>query len=286
MSILITLNFTLTNPLNPYGIIGLTPLFNILHIMDLETIKRVKEMNDRIRARANRLNPSFGQQQQSPQLQSSIPMGGFMGQNQIGGQSAIKIFKTPPKPLTPQEEQEKRFEERLAQYQKDQAELNLSQREAEFERTKLANEQIKSGNWKLDGEAVSAADMFDVTGNYYQQEFTSPTVGDRMQSSLQQFQENPMQFLMGGGQNIGELINYLNQANQLYQATGQEGNFMDSLLGGSQAGAVTGSALGGSYAPQGAAPRYNPGSSYVSQGFAPPTKLGGAPIYFGGANNY
>ena len=95
-----------------------------------------------------------------------------------------------------------------------------------------------------------------------------------------------MQFLMGGGQNIGELINYLNQANQLYQATGQEGNFMDSLLGGSQAGAVTGSALGGSYAPQGAAPRYNPGSSYVSQGFAPPTKLGGAPIYFGGANNY
>tara|TARA_R110002020_G_C16175053_1_gene764352 strand:- start:126 stop:713 length:588 start_codon:yes stop_codon:yes gene_type:complete len=147
------------------------------------------------------------------------------------------------------------FEDRERQYQQGVSEFNLGQREAELENRKA--------------EAEDAA-----------------TFGSRMQSSLQQFQANPMEFLMGGGANMGELIGYLNQANQLYQATGQEGNFMDSLLGGSQAGAVTGSALGGSYAPQGAAPRYNPGSSYVSQGFAPPTKLGGAPIYFGGANNY
>ena len=147
------------------------------------------------------------------------------------------------------------FEDRERQYQQGVSEFNLGQREAELENRKA--------------EAEDAA-----------------TFGSRMQSSLQQFQANPMEFLMGGGANMGELIGYLNQANQLYQATGQEGNFMDSLLGGSQAGAVTGSALGGSYAPQGAAPRYIPGSSYVSQGFAPPTKLGGAPIYFGGANNY
>ena len=50
------------------------------------------------------LNPSFGQQQQSLplQLQYSIPTGGFLGQNQIGGQSGINVYKRPPAPeLTP-----------------------------------------------------------------------------------------------------------------------------------------------------------------------------------------
>ena len=116
------------------------------------------------------------------------------------------------------------FEDRERQYQQGVSEFNLGQREAELENRKA--------------EAEDAA-----------------TFGSRMQSSLQQFQENPMQFLMGGGQNIGELINYLNQANQLFKATGQEGNFMDSLLGN------TSSPAPGSYAPV---------SNYASRGLAAP----------------
>tara|TARA_R110002153_G_scaffold231618_1_gene384817 strand:- start:67 stop:522 length:456 start_codon:yes stop_codon:yes gene_type:complete len=53
-------------------------------------------------------------------------------------------------------------------------------------------------------------------------------------------------------------MSYLGQANQLFKATGQEGNFMDFILGNSSTG------QGGSQ------PRYNPGSNYASQGFASP----------------
>jgi len=49
--------------------------------------------------------------------------------------------------------------------------------------------------------------------------------------SLRGFQENPSEFFKGGGQNLGELTNYLGQANQLFRATGQEGNLMDFILG-------------------------------------------------------
>ena len=62
--------------------------------------------------------PIFGQRQSSPyQLSMSIPTGGFMGQNQIGGQSSINVFRKPPPPLTPEQEREKMLEDRTRQYQ-------------------------------------------------------------------------------------------------------------------------------------------------------------------------
>jgi len=84
-----------------------------------------------------------------------------------------------------------------------------------------------------------------------------------LRNSINQFRNDPIAYLLGGGQNSStyspdQLMSYLGQANQLFRATGQEGNFMDFLLGNSSTG-------------QGVSqPRYNPGSSYASQGFAAP----------------
>jgi len=57
--------------------------------------------------------------------------------------------------------------------------------------------------------------------------------------SIQQFSNDPTAYLMGGnasGQRTNtlppdELMNYLQQANQMFQISGKEGNFMDDLLG-------------------------------------------------------
>tara|TARA_R110002167_G_scaffold320575_1_gene526407 strand:- start:157 stop:1101 length:945 start_codon:yes stop_codon:yes gene_type:complete len=83
-------------------------------------------------------------------------------------------------------------------------------------------------------------------------------------NSINQFRNDPMGYLLGGGKegsstySPDDLMSYLGQANQLFKATGQEGNFMDFILGNSSTG------QGGSQ------PRYNPGSNYASQGFASP----------------
>jgi len=179
--------------------------------------------------------------QQNSSLQYSIPTGGFMGQNQIGGQSSINVYRAPPPALTPEQQREKMFEDRANQYQQEMAELNLSQREAELEQKRIDDEQITRGKHRIDGRPVSAREMFEVTGNYYQQDYTTPQEvtpeqkrTNSIRQSLKQFQQNPMQFLLGGGQNVGELLGYLNTANQLFKATGQEGNFMDSLFGSLQ----------------------------------------------------
>lgn len=58
--------------------------------------------------------------------------------------------------------------------------------------------------------------------------------------SIQQFRDDPSGYLMGGGMSgqrtktiaPDELMNYLGKANQMFQLTGGEGNFMDYLLGG------------------------------------------------------
>tara|TARA_R100000234_G_scaffold119791_1_gene103790 strand:- start:29 stop:841 length:813 start_codon:yes stop_codon:yes gene_type:complete len=183
----------------------------------------------------NYRGPIFGQQQQ-PQLSMSIPMGGFMRQNQIGGQSAINVFRTPRPEPTAEELREQGLEDRAKRYQQDAAEFNLGQREAELEQSRIDAEQIASGNFTIDGRPVSAREMFEVTGNAYQQDYVTPPEPNSILQSLRQFQQDPMQFIFGGGQNVGELLGYLNQANQLFRLTGQEGSFMDALLGQSPMG--------------------------------------------------
>jgi hypothetical protein len=196
---------------------------------------------DRYRLGGDRYRgPIFGQQQ--PQLSMSIPTGGFMGQNQIGGQSSINVFRKPPPPLTPEQEEEKMLEDRARQYQQGLAELELGQREDELEQRRTDAEQIARGKHTIDGRPVSAREMFEVTGNYYQQDYVTPPKvtpeqarANSVQQSFEQFIQDPMQFIFGGGQNVGEVLNYVNQLNQLFNYSGQEGNFMDFLFGSSRA---------------------------------------------------
>ena len=281
---------------------------------------------DRYRLGGDRYrSPIFGQQQ--PQLSFSIPTGGFMGQNQIGGQSSINVFRTPRPELTP--------EELEAQYQQDVGEFNLGQKEAELEKRRAEAGEIASGRNMLNGQAVTRAEMDqyqqglerssrnnplyqdaqymaarramesppvrnkDKFGNFTEsekeysdrleeylspankrareQEFTRNLNESRRNAlinSINQFRNDPMGYLLGGGQGTStyspdDLMSYLGQANQLFRATGQQGNFMDFILGGSSTG------QGGSQ------PRYSPGSNYASQGFAAPTTPGGAPRFVG-----
>ena len=196
--------------------------------------------------------PSVPQQQSSPlELKYSIPSGGFMGQNQIGGQSRINVYRRPEPELTPEELEEQQFKERAERYQRDAAEFQLAQREAELEqsrrdrqiqenRDRNAARQIANRTYMLDGRPVSAEEMKAASGRYLPNYTTLPEVtpeqqrANSLQQSLRQFVQNPMQFLLGGGQNVGELFNYISRANQLYGLTGQEGSFMDSLFGQSR----------------------------------------------------
>jgi hypothetical protein len=263
--------------------------------MDYETIQRVKEMNDRIRASANRLNPIFGQQQQGNSY--SLPMGGnsFMRGNQIGGASRINVFKTPEPELTPEQLKAQQLEERAAQYQRDAAEFQLGQRESELEKRRAEAEEIASGRSMLNGQAVTRAEMdrylqgvkqsgakaqadFNRENPFYAAAKASmPKAPQRSQfsndadyqsaileystdankqareqqfnqslnklrrnaltKSINQFRDDPMSYLMGGGREGSStyspdaLMGYLGQASQLFKATGQEGNFMDFMLG-------------------------------------------------------
>ncbi len=271
-------------------------------------------------AESDKYRPIFGQQRPQPSM--SIPMGGFMGQNQIGGQSAINIYKAPEPELTP----EQRFENRAAQYQQDVAEFNLGQKEAELAKLRAEDEEIASGRFMLDGQAVTRAEMdeyrrgvkesgakaqadFDRENPFYmatkrsmepaptrrkdmfgrfsesekeysdrvkeylspankqarEQEFNQKLNESRrnaLTGSINQFINDPISYLMGGGQDSSTyspdaLMGYLGQANQLFKATGQEGNFMDFILGSAPTGAAS---------KQGS---YQPGTSFASQGFTP-----------------
>ena len=289
-------------------------------ITNLDSLLRQQAMNDRIRASASRLNPFFGQQQRSGSF--SIPTGGFMGQNQIGGSSSVNTYRAPKPELAPEELEEQELQERAAQYQQGVAEFNLGQKEAELEKRTAEAEEIASGRNMLNGEAVTRSEMdrylqgveqsgakaqanFSRENPFYaaakssmprapqpdqfsndqdyqsaiseylspankqarEQEFTrklNQSRSNALTNSINQFRNDPMGYLLGGGKegsstySPDDLMSYLGQANQLFKATGQEGNFMDFILGNSSTG------QGGSQ------PRYNPGSNYASQGFASP----------------
>ena len=173
----------------------------------------------------------------------------------FGGQSPLRPAPDVPSggqsPLRPKPASLMTSEELENQYQQETAEFNLSQRQAELEelrrdrriqegKDRNAAHQIKNRYYMLDGKPVSAEEMKAASGKYLREYTTPPKVTpeqertNSIRKSLRQFQQNPMQFLLGGGQNVGELFNYLNTANQLFKATGQEGNFMDSLFGSFQ----------------------------------------------------
>lgn len=64
---------------------------------------------------------------------------------------------------------------------------------------------------------------------------------DALRSSLEQFQQDPLSYLIGGGQggstySPSDLLEYLGLGQQLFRSTGQEGSFMDFLLGNTQPG--------------------------------------------------
>ena len=223
-----------------------------------------------------------------------------MGQNQIGKQSEINIYRAPQPELTPEELDAQQLEERAMQYQKDVGKFNLGQKEAELEKRRAEAEEIASGRNMLNGQAVTRAEMdqyqqavkqsgakaqadFNRADPFYarakqfiaqneppprpqmpgesQEQYSARVqryagqqqnrerrtnqVYNQMKEnalirSIQQFRDDPMSYLMGGrmsGQRTNtidpdELMNYLGQASQLFKATGQEGNFMDYLLGG------------------------------------------------------
>ena len=264
----------------------------------------------------NYRGPIFGQQQ--PQLFMSIPTGGFMGQNQIGGQSAINVFRTPPppspskagfgqSPLRPPGATfgqsplrppgavsrlgESSFKDRAEKYQRDVGEFNLGQKEAELKKRQAEADEIASGRFTIDGQAVTRAEMDQYQRNLerssrnnplmqdaqymaakasmpqapqrdqfvsdesyqtaisdylsnrraQQQRFTQNLNNSRRNAlinSINRFRNDPIGYLLGGGQGAStyspdQLLSYLGQANQLFRATGQQGDFMDFILGGS-----------------------------------------------------
>jgi hypothetical protein len=243
--------------------------------------------------RRNYRGPIFGQQQR-PQLSMSIPTGGFMGQNQIGGQSAINIYRTPRPALTPEELREQSLEDRAKRYQQEEAEFNIRQREAELAKRKSDAEEVASGQFTIDGQAVTRAEMDQYQRGLERSSRNNPLMQDAqymaakasmpqapqrdqflneqayqsaiseylspankqareqdfnqklnqsrrnaLRNSINQFRSDPIGYLLGGGQGTftyspDQLLSYLGQANQLFRATGQEGNFMDFILGGSQ----------------------------------------------------
>ena len=138
--------------------------------------------------------------------QPSAQAGGMSGQGNLLGSGAS-------------------FEDRKAQYEKDLGEYNLGKNKAQLAKLKAEDEEIASGKFMLNGQAVSR--------NEYEKdrEQSSENNSASMVGSLRSFQEDPSKFFMGGGQDLGELTNYLGQANQLFRATGQEGNLMDFILG-------------------------------------------------------
>ena len=304
-------------------------------------------MNNRLRASASRLNPIFGQQQQGNSY--SLPMGGnnFMRANQIGGASRINVFKTPEPELTPEQLEAQQLEERAAQYQQEVAEFNLGQREAELSKQRAEAEEIASGQFMIDGRAVTRAEMdqyqrgvkeseekeqadFNRENPFYaaakasmsqapqpdqfsndadyQSAISQYSTGANKQAreqqfnqslnelrrnaltkSINQFRDDPMSYLMGGGREGSStyspdaLMGHLGQASQLFKATGQEGNFMDFMLGNTSAPAsglppvfTASDALKRQYgSPQqsSAMPSqraYVPGNSYAMQGFQAP----------------
>jgi hypothetical protein len=154
----------------------------------------------------------------------------------------------------------------------------LEQQRRVAEKQLREQEQIASGRFMLNGEAVTSDQMRE-----YQQRIQELVQADPMymaykqglgegtgqisneqeyqnylankksdtgfqdyqlnalRGSLEQFQQDPLSYLIGGGQggstySPSDLLEYLGLGQQLFRSTGQEGNFMDFLLGGTQPG--------------------------------------------------
>ena len=126
------------------------------------------------------------------------------------------------------------FEDRKAQYEKDLAQYNLGQREAELASLMGGGQNSTTSSYGSNsglppsqggGKGGSSTNSSLMGGG---QNSTTPNTS--IIDSIRGLQNNPSEFFSGGG-DLGEVTNYLSQANQLFRATGQEGNLMDFILG-------------------------------------------------------
>ena len=229
----------------------------------------------------NLTSPIFGQQQPNRRSQSissySLPMGGgnFMRANQIGGPSRINVIGMPqtnpqlnprnPNALTTLGTlgagQPSLFERRAQQYQQDLAEFNLGQREAELSKRISDAEEIESGQFRIDGRAVTREEKTQYERDTEEQEQEEQQALSDTASSLFSLQRNPEKFFRSGrsAEELRKLTGFLGQANQLLRASGQEGNVLDFVLGKRVY------APGRSFASQG----FTPEEAYASMGLAP-----------------
>tara|TARA_R110000796_G_scaffold250701_1_gene380239 strand:- start:206 stop:1066 length:861 start_codon:yes stop_codon:yes gene_type:complete len=174
--------------------------------------------------------PLLGQQQNG-YSNTFIPTGGFAGQNQIGGQSGINIYRKNP---TPEELEEQALRDRAEKYENNLYEYNLGQKEAELASLMGGGQNSTTSSFGSNsglppsqggGKGGSLTNSSLMGGG---QNSTTPNTS--IINDLRGFQNNSSEFLSRGG-DLGELTNYLSQANQLFRATGQEGNLMDFILG-------------------------------------------------------
>ena len=199
---------------------------------------------------------------QSPSPQQYKSQGGYKKQMYPGGISILTKAKSP----------DQEYQESLNR-QLEQAALGQQTKAAEKQLRE--QQEITSGRFMLGGQAVTSDQMreyqkrikeslqadpmylgykqglenpteqvFDEQDYVdYQNRMSDPKYRDYQQRalkySLQQFQKDPVSYLIGGGQSgstysPSDLLEYLGLGQQLFRATGQEGNFMDFLLGGMQ----------------------------------------------------
>ena len=140
-----------------------------------------------------------------------------MGQNQIGGQSTMNIYRSPNSQLAPTNlqyspgsfgsgqmgsmpgqlsslgssipAQPSLFDQRAEQYQEGLAEFNLGQRESELLSQKRSAEEIASGQFMVNGEAVSREER-----DQYQKGIKEQS---GIMNSLYALRRDPSKFLMG-----------------------------------------------------------------------------------------
>jgi len=274
-------------------------------------------------------------------------------------QASMRGEQYNPQP-TPEQLAAQQFGDRAAQYEQDVAKFNLGQREAELSKQRAGAEEIASGRFMLNGQAVSREqmnqyqrgvkqsgaraqadfarenpfyaaakasmsqapqpDQFSNDANYQsaiseystdankqarEQQFNQSLNELRrnaLTKSINQFRDDPMSYLMGGGREGSStyspdaLMGYLGQASQLFKATGQEGNFMDFMLGNTSTPAPAyrspqqssampsqkGYLPGPQYSAANVMPSqgaYVPGTSYAMQGLKP-SKSDNPPNFF------
>ena len=223
-----------------------------------------------------------------------------LGRELSSGQGGLKTF-APPSGLRPGEKYleainpygfarfgtvksaDELFQERKQRQEAERAEyLNRQLEQAALEQQRKAaqkqlreQEQIASGRFMVNGEAVTFDQMKEYqqsiqeslqadpmymaykqilggeTGQVFDEQAYENYQNrmsdqgyldyrrDALRSSLEQFQQDPLSYLIGGGQggstySPSDLLEYLGLGQQLFRSTGQEGNFMDFILGGMQ----------------------------------------------------